>query len=59
MGNMIQKMENSLRDSLNSVYFDKAREITRALRNPQTKSDTDKQNKLQNELLNALSNKKR
>jgi hypothetical protein len=56
---MIQKMENSLRDSLNNVYFDKAREITRALRNPITKSETDTQNKLQNELMNALSNKKR
>jgi hypothetical protein len=59
MGNMIQKMENSLRDSLNSVYFDKAREITRALRNPITKSETEGRNKLQNELINALSNKKR
>lgn len=59
MGNMIQKLENSLRDSLESVYFDKAREITRALRSLQSKNDTQKQTKLQNELINALVNKKR
>lgn len=32
MGNMIQTMENKLRDDLQSIYFDKAREVTSALR---------------------------
>eukprot|EP01080_Neovahlkampfia_damariscottae_P004152 gene4152-7462_t len=59
IGNMIQSMENHLRDSLQSVYFDKAREITRALRSLQPKSETKKQNMLQDELANALSNRKR
>lgn len=59
MGNLIQKMENSLRDSLQTVYFDKAREITRTLRTTLSKSDRDVQNKLANELQNALSNRRR
>lgn len=59
IGNMIQKLENSLRDQLESVYFDKAREITRTLRSLQTKSDTNLQTKLNNELVNALTNRKR
>jgi len=59
IGNMIQKMENSLRDSLQLVYFDKAREITRALRTLQTKSEKNTQDKLALELKNALSNRKR
>lgn len=59
MGNLIQKMENSLRDSLQSVYFDKAREITRTLRTSQSKSERDVQNRLTNELQNALSNRRR
>lgn len=59
MGNMIQKLENNLRDSLESVYFDKAREITRTLRSLQTKSETQKQSKLTNELAFALNNRKR
>ena len=56
---MIQAMENHLRDSLQQVYFDKAREITRALRSLQPKSETKKQTMLQDELANALSNRKR
>jgi hypothetical protein len=56
---MIQTMENSLRDTLQTVYFDKAREVTRALRSLQPKSETKKQFVLQNELANALSNRKR
>lgn len=59
MGNMIQKMENQLRDSLQQVYFDKAREITRALRSSLSKGDRDVQSKLANELQNALSNRRR
>jgi len=59
MGNMIQKMENYLRNQLQGVYFDKAREITRTLRNPQNTSERKVQVMLQNELANAISNRKR
>ncbi|KAL9645937.1 hypothetical protein ABK040_001045 [Willaertia magna] len=59
MGNMIQKMENSLRTQLQNVYFDKAREITRTLRNPQSSGERKLQMNLQNELANALINRKR
>jgi capping protein beta len=59
MGNMIQKLENALRDQLESVYFDKAREITRTLRSLQKKTEVQQQFKLNNELANALNNRKR
>lgn len=59
MGNLIQSMENKLRDSLQQVYFDKAREITRALRSPFSQKDRNNQKLLAMELQNALSNKKR
>lgn len=59
IGNLIQKMENQLYGSLQQVYFDKAREITRTLRSTQSKADKDVQNKLTLELVNALSNRKR
>ena len=59
MGNMIQELENQLRDQLQSVYFDKAREITRTLRNPMPKSKRDIQKSMADELANALANKRR
>jgi len=59
IGNMIQTMENKLYDQLQTVYFDKAREITRALRTLQSKKDVQNQQALNNELFNALNNRKR
>jgi len=59
IGNMIQDMENSLRDKLQSVYFDKAREITGYLRSKQNASDRKNMNALNKELLGALVNRKR
>jgi capping protein beta len=59
IGNIIQNMENKLYDQLQLVYFDKAREITRTLRSVQSKKDNQNQMLLQNELFNALNNRKR
>lgn len=59
MGNMIQEMENQLRDQLQTVYFDKAREITRTLRNPMPKGTRNLQKNMADELANALANKRR
>lgn len=59
MGNLIQTMENQLRDSLQNVYFDKAREITTTLRSPKPKSSRVIQDKMAAELQNALNNKRR
>lgn len=59
IGNIIQSMENKLYDQLQTVYFDKAREITRTLRSIQSNKENQKQILLQNELFNALNNRKR
>jgi len=59
IGNAIQKMENYLRDQLQTVYFDKAREITRTLRSPQSSKQRNQQTAMANELANALANRRR
>lgn len=59
IGNAIQKMENYLRDQLQTVYFDKAREITRTLRSPQSSKQRTQQTALTSELVNALANRRR
>lgn len=59
IGNMIQDMENSLRDKLQSVYFDKAREITGYLRSKQTSGDRKNLSALNQQLIGALANRKR
>jgi capping protein beta len=59
IGNLIQDMENSLRDKLQSVYFDKAREITGYLRSKQTSGDRKNMSALNKELMGALINRKR
>jgi capping protein beta len=59
IGNAIQKMENYLRDQLQTVYFDKAREITRTLRSTQSSKQRTQQSAMANELANALANRRR
>jgi len=59
IGNAIQKMENHLRDQLQAVYFDKAREVTGTLRSPQGLKQRTQQSALTNELANALANRRR
>lgn len=59
IGNMIQDMENSLREKLQSVYFDKAREVTGYLRSKQTQSDRKNLAQLNQQLIGALANRKR
>jgi len=59
IGKVMQDMENSLRDKLQSVYFDKAREITGYLRSKQTSSDRKIHSAMNMELAAALSNRKR
>lgn len=58
VGNVIQKQENSMTEQLQSVYFDKAREITRTLRDPQAGSKG-LSNQLREEMTAALANMKR
>lgn len=59
MGNLIQKMENTMRDQLQTVYFDKARQVTRALRATSSKSEREASGKLASELQSVLGNRRR
>eukprot|EP00695_Tsukubamonas_globosa_P003914 TRINITY_DN911_c0_g1_i1.p2 TRINITY_DN911_c0_g1~~TRINITY_DN911_c0_g1_i1.p2 ORF type:complete len:209 (+),score=81.79 TRINITY_DN911_c0_g1_i1:79-627(+) len=50
MGNMIQDMENKLRNAMDQIYFDKTREITRSMRHISSSSERGRQTALAAEL---------
>lgn len=58
IGNLLQKQENSMTEQLQSVYFDKAREITRTLRDPQSGAKN-MSKALADEMRAALANRRR
>lgn len=58
IGNLLQKQENSMTEQLQSVYFDKAREITRTLRDSQSGAKN-MSKALADEMRAALANRRR
>eukprot|EP00761_Pharyngomonas_kirbyi_P011777 gb/GECH01011803.1/.p1 GENE.gb/GECH01011803.1/~~gb/GECH01011803.1/.p1 ORF type:complete len:271 (+),score=59.06 gb/GECH01011803.1/:1-813(+) len=57
IGNMVQDMENSLRNMLDTVYFGKTKEITHSLRDVHSKQERERQRKLAQELQDSVSDR--
>ena len=57
IGRLVEEMENQIRHSLNTIYFDKTKSILNSLRSPVDADEKAKREALKGELISALESK--
>lgn len=54
IGRLVEEMENQIRQSLNTIYFDKTKSILNSLRSPVDAEEKSKQEALRSEIISKV-----
>ena len=57
IGRMVEEMENQIRNSLNTIYFDKTKSILNSLRSPVDGEEKAKRDALKGEIMSKVPNR--